>query len=112
MSIIRSEGLLQLGQLLMRFLPVFLFVLLLFTSGCAVLRFEQDEKPKHRCQRLRERVTQRTQPGPIVWGGVRPGPQPDDEPWHHLDKGRARVGTLVSGIQLPAAQGALNAVVK
>lgn len=60
----------------MRFPLVLLVAALLFTSGCAVIDLQRRDERKQCCHRLRERIVECAKPGPIVWGGAHPLPQP------------------------------------
>jgi hypothetical protein len=65
----------------MRFPMVFLVLVFSFTSGCVVLDPQRrGERKEHRHQ-LRKEIIDCARPGPFVWGGAHPIPQPPSKPY-------------------------------
>lgn len=65
----------------MRFLLMFLVGVLLFTSGCATLDLQRRDERTECRHRLPERIVEYVKPGPLVWGGLHPIPQPPRKPY-------------------------------
>jgi hypothetical protein len=90
----------------MRLLLMMLVGVLLFMSGCAAMEQQSRDEPQRPCQRLRERL----QPEPLVWGGLHPGPQPANEPWLSA-KSQTPLGSFIGAV-LPGLGQALSGAVK
>lgn len=69
----------------MRFLLFFLAGVLLFTSGCAVLDQQRRDERKRNRHQLREGIVEYLKPGPLVWGGLHPMPQPPSKAYEGPD---------------------------